>query len=163
MDVSRIFLGLGEESFAQLLRSISIGKLKTFQLYERLKTRLHLQKLNSEGLRKVAPRSWARLSEPGSDEFATELSQAILISHLDMIKAVLDHLGIPHEDGFFAKDLDASKYLMEGWQQKTYEQFKPLYPESLLLFYMNHLGFELGQASEVYLPQKTADAGVSPV
>ncbi len=92
MHVSQIFLGLGEESFAQLLRSISIGKLKTFQLYERLKTRLHIQKLNSEALRKAAPRSWARLSEPDSEDFATELSQAILISHLDMIKAVLDHL-----------------------------------------------------------------------
>ena len=119
MHVSQIFLGLGEESFAQLLRSISLGKLKTFQLYERLKTRLHVQKLNSEALRKAAPRSWARLLEPDSDDFATELSQAILISHLDLIKAVLDHLAIPHEDGFFAKDLDPSKHLADGWQQST--------------------------------------------
>src|SRR5437868_1369431 len=40
MQVSEIFLGMGEEAFAQLLRSISIGKLKSFQLYERLKARL---------------------------------------------------------------------------------------------------------------------------
>src|SRR5437588_3344474 len=86
MQMSQIFLGMGEESFAQLLRTISIGKLKTFQLYERLKTRLHVNKLNSEALRKVAPRCWARLSEPESDDFASELSQAILISHFDMIK-----------------------------------------------------------------------------
>lgn len=155
MQMSQIFLGLGEESFAQLLRSISIGKLKTFQLYERLKTRLHVSKLNSEALRKVAPRCWARLSEPDSDDFATELSQAILISHFDMIKAVLDHLGIPHEDGFFPKDLDAAQYLTEGWQKRVFEQFKSVYPESLLLFYINHLGVELAKSSELFLPQAT--------
>jgi hypothetical protein len=160
MQMSQIFLGMGEESFAQLLRSISIGKLKTFQLYERLKTRLHVNKLNSEALRKAAPRSWARLSEPESDDFAGELSQAILVSHLDMIKAVLDHLGIPHEDGFFPKDVDASQYLTEGWQQKVYNQFKSAYPESLLLFYINHLGVELGKSSELFLPQ-TAGAAVN--
>ena len=152
MHVSQIFLGLGEESFAQLLQSISLGKLKTFQLYERLKTRLHVQKLNSEALRKAAPRSWARLSEPGSEDFATELSQAILISHLDLIKAVLDHLAIPHEDGFFAKDLDPSKHLAEGWQQSTFDKFKDVYPHSLLLFYINHLGSELGKATELFAP-----------
>ena len=37
------------------------------------------------------------------------LAQAILISHLDMIRAVLDHLGIPHEDGFFAKDAEIAE------------------------------------------------------
>ncbi len=152
MHVSQIFLGLGEESFAQLLRSISIGKLKTFQLYERVKTRLHVQKLNSEALRKAASRSWARLSEPDSEDFATELSQAILISHLDLIKAVLDHLGIPHEDGFFAKDVDASRYLVDGWQQSTHEKFKGVYPESLLLFYINHLGSELVKSTELFAP-----------
>lgn len=151
MQVSQIFLGLGEETFAQLLRSISIGKLKTFQLYERIKTRLHLQKLNSEALRKAAPRSFARLSEPESEEFATEISQAILISHLDMIKDVLDHLGIPHEDGFFAKELDASKYLVDQWPQTTYDKFKSVYPESLLLFYINHLGFELDKWTELFV------------
>ena len=36
-----------------------------------------------------------------------------------MIKDVLDLLGIPHEDGFFAKDLDASDKLTEGWQQRA--------------------------------------------
>lgn len=161
MNMSRIFLGLGEESFAQLLRSISLGKLKTFQLYERLKTRMHVQKLNTEALRKSAPRLWARLSEPESDELATELSQAILISHLEMITAVLDELGIPHEDGFFAKDLDASKYLTEGWQDKIHKRFEAEYPESLLLFYINHLGVELGKADEIYRPPKTADTGAS--
>src|ERR1700676_4402273 len=112
MQLCEIFQGLGEETFAQLLRAISIGKLKTFQLFDRLKTRMHLAKMNSESLRKAAPRFWTRIGESDED-FGTDLSQAILISHLDMIKAVLDHLTIPNEDGFFAKDIDASKYLTE--------------------------------------------------
>ena len=156
MQVSEIFLSLGEESFAALLRSISIGKLKTFQLYERVKARLHVNKLNSEALRKAAPRCWARLSEPDSDEYASEISQAILISHFDMIKAVLDFLGIPHEEGFFPKDLDASQYLTEGWQQRTYEHFKGTYTDSLLLFYINHLGVELGKSDELFVPHQAA-------
>jgi hypothetical protein len=153
MQLAEIFLGLGEDSTAQLLRSISLGKLKTFQLFDRLKTRLRVTKLNTEALRKAAPRCWARLSEPDSEDLATELSQAILISHLDLIKAVLDEIGIPHEDGFFAKDLDASKYLTDGWQQKVYERFKGTYSDALLLFYINHLGWELAKTEEVFLPQ----------
>jgi len=90
MQLSDIFLQLGEENFNNLLRGISIGRLKTYQLYDRLKTVLHLNKLNSETLRKAAPRLWGRIGER-NDEFATEISQAILISHLDMIRALLDH------------------------------------------------------------------------
>jgi len=149
MQVAEIFLGLGQDSFAQLLRSISIGKLKTYQLYDRVKTRFHLAKLNSENIRKANPRLWARLTEQ-DEEFASDLSQAILVSHLDMIKAVLDHLGIPNEEGFFAKDIDGSKYLSDGWQQKTYDQFKDRYPAALLLFYINHLGWEIAKAEQVF-------------
>ena len=152
MQLADIFLGLGEESFAQTLRSISLGKLKTFQLFERMKARLHVNKLNTETLRKAAPRCWERLSHPDSDDFATELSQAILISHLDMIKAVLDEIGIPHEDGFFPKDLDASKHLSEGWPERVYSKFKGVYPEGLLLFYINHLDWEVAKAEEVFVP-----------
>jgi len=81
MQLSGIFQGLGEDTFTQLLRTISIGKLKTFQLYERMKVRLHLAKLNSETLRKAAPRLWIRVNESDED-FVSELSQAILISHM---------------------------------------------------------------------------------
>ena len=38
MQLSDIFLQLGEENFNNLLRSISIGRLKTYQLYDRVKT-----------------------------------------------------------------------------------------------------------------------------
>ncbi len=152
MQLSEIFLGLGEDAFAQLLRNISIGKLKTFQLYERIKFRLHLAKLNSESIRKAEPKFWTRLTEHDED-FATDLSQAILVSHLDMIKAVLDELGIPNEDGFFAKDIDASKYLTDGWEQRVFESFKDSYPPTVLLFYINHLGWELKTSERVFQAQ----------
>ena len=151
MQVSDIFLGLGEETLAHLLRSISIGKLKTFQLYERVKTRLHAQKLNSELLRKIAPRLWSRL-EAKDDELATDLAQSILVSHLDLIQATLNFLGIPHEDGFFAKDADVSAHLTDGWQQRVLDEFRNKYPEAVLLFYVNHLGWEVLKADTVFLP-----------
>ena len=44
MQLSDVFLQLGEEHLRQLVRSISIGKLRTFQLYERFKTRTHLSR-----------------------------------------------------------------------------------------------------------------------
>ncbi|SRR5579871_3201999 len=151
MLVCDIFLRLGDERFDQLMRTVSMGKLKTYQLYDRMKTRLHLNKLNSETLRKATPRIWARV-EANDDEFATELAQAILISHLDMIKAVLDHLGVPHEEGFFAKDADVAKYLADGWQQATWDKFRGTFPPSALLFYINHLAWEIAKAEDVFAP-----------
>ena len=74
MLISDVYLSLGEEAVAQLVRGISIGKLKTYQLYEGFKVRAHLHKVNTEALRKSAPRFWARLSEP-DEEFAKELAQ----------------------------------------------------------------------------------------
>jgi hypothetical protein len=149
MQLSEIFLGQGEQGFAELVQAIAIGKLKTFQLYERMKIRFHLAKLNSESMRKATPRFWTRISEK-DDEFATDLAQAILVSHLDMIKAVIDDLGIPNQDGFFDKDIDGSKYLTDGWQQRSYEKFKGTYPAQVLLFYINHLGWELAKSEEVF-------------
>ena len=151
MQIAGVFLGLGEEQFAQLIRGISIGKLKTYQIYDAMKARTHVPKLNTEALRKATPRFLARLGE-GDDEFARDLAQAVLVSHLDMITAVLDFVGLPHEGGFFAKDVDAKSILTEGWQQRVYEQFRGTYPESLLLFYVNHLAWELTDQQEPFLP-----------
>ena len=151
MELSDIFLGLGEPAVSELLRGVSLGKLKTYQLFDRFKTRLHVTKLNTETLRKIGPRVCERLNER-DDDFATELSQAILISHLDMIKDVLDFLGIPHEEGFFAKDIDGGKLLTEGWQQRTVDNFKGKYPDALLLFYVNHLGLELLKQEQLFAP-----------
>src|ERR1700679_4169352 len=123
MQLSEIFLGQGEPAFAELVRAVSIGKLKTYQLYDRMKVRFHMAKINSESMKKAPPRFWARLTE-NDEDFATDLAQAILVSHLDMIKAVIDDLGIPNQEGFFDKDIDGSKYLTDGWQPRTYEKFK---------------------------------------
>ncbi len=158
MQLCDIFLRLGTARFDELMRCISVGKLKTYQLYDRVKTRLHVSKLNSESLRKSTARSWTRLEER-DDEFATDISQAILVSHLDMIKAVLDHLGVPHEEGFFAKDADVAKYLTDGWQQGVWEKFtssssapSPAFPPAPLLFYINHLAWEIAKAEDVFAP-----------
>ncbi len=151
MQISDIFVALGEPAFEQILRTVSMGKLKTFQLYERVKLRFHMTKLNSETLRKAAPRLFTRINEP-DNEFATDVAQTILVSHLDMIRDVLDFLQIPHEDGFFAKDLDPAGKLTEGWEQRVFEQFRAKYPEPLLVFYINHLGLELAQAEQVFQP-----------
>jgi hypothetical protein len=151
MQLTDVFLDLGQDQFSKLLRGISFGKLKTYQLYERFKLRTHIAKLNTENLRKATPKLWERLHER-SEEYATDLSQAVLVSHLDMIIAVLNSLNIPHEEGFFAKDLDAAPYLTEGWRERTYEKFKDVFPEAVVLFYINHLALEMGKAEEVFKP-----------
>ncbi len=101
MLISDVYRGLGEENFGKLVRGISIGKLKTYQIYEGFKVRAHLNKVNTETLRKSAPKFWTRIME-GDEDFGKDLGQSVLVSHLDMISAALDHLGVPHENGFFA-------------------------------------------------------------
>jgi len=151
MQLSGVFLQLGEERFPLLLRGISIGKLRTYQLYERFKIRTHLPKVNTENLKKAAPRFWKRLQEQ-DEGFATDLAQAILISHMEMIAAVLNFLGVPNEEGFFAKDLNAKQHLTEGWEARAFDRFKAEYPENLLLFYINHLAWEMADAQAAFLP-----------
>jgi hypothetical protein len=151
MQLSDVFLQLGEERLGQLVREISIGKLRTYQLYDRFRTRTHLPKVNTELLRKSVPKFWRRLEEHDL-EFATDLSQAILIAHMDMIVAVLNFLGIPNQEGFFEKDLEAKAFLTDGWQERVLAEFKGKYPDALFLFYINHLGCELGAVESAYLP-----------
>ena len=151
MKLSEVYLKLGESGFGQLIRGISIGKLRTYQVYEGFKVRAHLAKLNTEALRKAVPRFWSRLSE-GDEDFAKDLGQAILVSHLDMIGSVLDFLGIPNENGFFAKDVDAKPSLTAGWEERVLEKFRGAWPEPLLLFYINHLAWEVTESSEPFAP-----------
>jgi len=151
MQISEVYLGLGPDVFAQLIRNISIGKLKTFQIYENFKVRAHLTKINTETLRKAVPKLWERITG-GDEEFARDLAQAILVSHLEMIGSVLDFLGVPHENGFFSKDADIKPYFTEGWEDRVFEKFREVYRESILLFYVNHLRWELLGASGVYSP-----------
>jgi hypothetical protein len=151
MQLTDIFLRLGRDHFSQLLRTVSIGRLKTFQLFERVKARLHLSKLNSEALRKAEPRIWGRI-EGREEDFASDVAQAILVSHMDMIRAVLDHLEIPHEDGFFAKNASIEDRLKDGWQQAAWERFRETYSPAALLFYINHLGWEVAKTEDVFAP-----------
>lgn len=150
MVFSELYLQLGESHLVPLLSTISLGKLKTFQMFDRLKTRLHLTKLNNESLKRIAPRVWARLGDK-DEALGQDLAQSILVSNLEMIKAVLDFLAVPHEDGFFAKDIDAPKYLVGDWQQRVYTEFRGKYPDALLAFYVNHLAFELLE-SPTFIP-----------
>lgn len=151
MQMCGVYLALGPDVFRDLLRHVSIGKMRTYQVYDRFKARAHLTKLNSEALRKAQPRLWARI-EAGEEDFATDLSQVFLISHLDMIVDVLNFLKIPHQDGFFDKDLAPEKYLTEGWQESAYNEFAAKYPRSVLLFYINHLDWELTKAEKLFVP-----------
>ena len=151
MHISDVFLALGEERFGDLLRHVSMGRLRTYQLFDQIKARLRLVKLNSEHLRKAAPRIWARLQEHDED-LATDLSQVVLVSSLDMIIEALNLLGIPHQDGFFAKDADIKGYFKAGWQEQVFDALKSKYPPAVLIFYINHLGVETGVAQEAFVP-----------
>jgi hypothetical protein len=154
MRLSDAFVQLGESGLGQLVRSVSLGKLRTYQMYEPFKIRARLHKLNTETLRNAAPRFWARLHDERDEEFAKELAQAVLVSHLEMITEILDFLGMPHENGFFQKDVDAKAYLTGGWQQRVFERFREKYPEALVVFYINHLTAELTDG-EPYAPARS--------
>ena len=156
MHISDVYRGVGADGFAQLVRGISIGKLKTYQIYEGFTVRAHLHKLNTETLRKAIPKLWERVLV--EEDFAKDMAQSILVSHLAMITAVLDFLAVPHENGFFAKELDPKPYFTEGWEDRVYEKFHASHPEPLLLFYMNHLRWELLEAVEVYRPAPASAA-----
>ena len=155
MALSNIFVGLGQGNLDQQLRTVSLGKLKTYQMFDRLRIRLHVDKLNQEMLRKIGPKLFARLSSQEED-LAVELSQAILVSHLGMIVAVLDYLGIPHQEGFFDKDTDVKSHLADGWQARCYAHFQELHPQAVLAFYLNHLAHEVAPGSPLFVPTAAA-------
>ena len=157
MLLSEIFLKLGEDDFSALARGVSMGKLRTYQMFESFKTRARLTKLNTEALRKAIPRFWARLAEH-DEEFAKDMAQVILLSHLDLIGAVLDFLGIPNHGGFFDRDFNAIAYLTPGWQERVREQFKDAFPAPALLLYINHLGWELDKTADYYFPDQAPAA-----
>ena len=58
MDLSAIFLGLGRGPFEELMGGVSMGKLRTFQVYDSFKVHAGMNKLNRERLRKALPRLW---------------------------------------------------------------------------------------------------------
>lgn len=153
MQLSDVFLSLGAEAFGQLLKTVSMGKLRIYQMVESVKARARVAKLNSESLRKAGPRLWSRL-EAREEDVAEDLAQAILVSQLDLVIAVLDFLGMPHQAGFFSKDVDASQHLTQGWQQRVWEEFRDRLPHPALLFYINHLAWELAKSEPLFTPEK---------
>jgi hypothetical protein len=80
----------------------------------------------------------------------------MLFSHLDLILAVLGFLGIPNENGFFSKGLDASTYLTPGWQQRVWDEFQGKFPAPAVLLYINHLAWELDPQAACFQPPATA-------
>jgi hypothetical protein len=151
MHLHELYGHLGEDGTRELLRHVSLSKLKTFQMFDRLKTRCHLTKLNSETLRNASPKLLARMAD-GDAVLATELSQCILVSHMDLIIAVLNKLGVPHSEGFFDKDADVASKLTGNWQQEAYDAVKDQFPKPVLAFYLNHLAIEVNPEATVFKP-----------
>ncbi len=152
MELTDVYRALGRQRFEELVQSISMGGLKTYQAFERFKIYARLHKLNRERLRKVIPQLWQRL-EAGEQELARELSQAVLISNLAMVAEILDFLEIRHDgNGFFEKNTTAAEQLKNGWQQRVLEKFSGTYSEPLLLLYINHLDWELGKPGAPFVP-----------
>lgn len=157
MQLCDIYQGLGDQAFRDLLKAISLGKLRTYQLFERLKVRLRLNKLNTESVAKSAPRQWERIVTERDDAFAMELAQAVLVCHMDLIIDVLDHLQIPHQEGFFEKDADVSEFLTDGWQQRAWDAFHEKHNKAVLAFYLNHLAVEMTKDPVLYNPLTPAE------
>lgn len=145
-----MFQALGRPAVEGLVGSISLGKLKSYQLFDQFKVRAGLEKLNLERLRRAAPRFWGRL-EQRDEEWAHELAQAILVSNIDFVVQVLDFLKIPHDGGgFFQKNFAAEQFLTQGWQQRVCEEFQGRYPEALVRLYVNHLLWEINKQAEMF-------------
>lgn len=151
MDLVEVYQALGEGLTDRLVRTVSIGALKTYGVYEAIKVRSRLHTLNRQKLRAAAPRMWRRIAE-GDAELARELTQAVLVSNILLIVEVLDLLGIEHdENGFFEKDADYTDQLASGWEKTVFDEFKERYPVELVLLYINHLGWETGLLEKPYL------------
>ncbi len=157
MDLAQVYQALGEGRSDRLVRTVSIGALKTYGVYEAIKIRSRLHTLNRQKLRAAAPKMWQRIAQ-GDSDLARELTQAVLVSNIVLIVEVLDLLGIEHdENGFFEKDADYTKQLASGWERTVFDRFRERYPEELVLLYINHLGWETGVLEQPYLGG-TADA-----
>jgi hypothetical protein len=151
MELSEVYAALGRERFEDLLGRISMGSLRTYQIFDSLKVYARLNKLNRERLRKAAGPLWQRLEE-GDQDLARELAQAVLVSNLSFVVEALDFLEIPHDgNGFFSKDEAVADKLSEGWQKRVFEEFRERYPESVILLYINHLDWELAKPNTPFV------------
>ena len=159
MDLVGVFKALGREPCVKLVRSVSIGALRTFGVYEAIKIRSRLRTLNRQKLRTVAPKLWIRIAD-GDTDLAHALSQAILVSNIPLITGVLDFLKIEHDgNGFYSKDADHAENLRPGWADAVLERFGDRYPRELVLLYINYLGWETATLDEVFAGAGAEAAG----
>lgn len=157
MDLTEVFQVVGRSGFQELVESISIGRLRAYDVYESIKVRAHLSKINRGQLRRAVPKLWERL-EGGDKDLASELAQGILVSNLSFVVEVLDFLKIPHDgSGFFDRNSSFSNNLGVGWQQEVFEKFRERYSESLILLYTNHLAREVDSVSGLFRPRVVAE------
>ena len=151
MDLAEVYSALGQEPAAKLVRSISLGALKTYGVYRELKIRSRLRRFNRKRLRAAAPKLWQRVVA-GDDGLARDLSQAVLVSNIPLIVEVLDLLEIEHDgSGFLPKDADHSERLTPHWERRGDDEFKGRFPEELVLLYINHLGWETRTLDKPFL------------
>lgn len=151
-----MYRAFGQERSDRLVRTISIGALKTFGVYEAVKVRSRLHRLNRQKLRAAAPKLWERVTD-GDADLARDLTQAVLVSNIPVVVDVLERLGIEHDgNGFFAKDGDYSEQLADGWAGRVYAECRQSHDEDLLLLYVNHLGWETDSLDEPFLGDSAA-------
>ncbi len=159
MKLTDAYRALGQSRFDALVGAVSMGALKTFSVYENFKVRSRLGKLNRQRLRRAAPKLWERITG-GDGDLARDFAQAVLVSNIDFVVSVLDFLEIPHDaNGFFDKDANPGEKLKNGWRQKVFDEFRERHGEALVLFYINHLGWEMDKSGE---PFTGADRPASP-
>ena len=150
MNLIDAYRALGQPRFETLADGVSMGALKTYSVYAGFKARSRLGKLNRQRLRRAAPNLWRRIAD-GDSGLARDFAQAVLVSNIAFVVNVLDFLEIPHDgNGFFDKDANPGEKLNDGWRQRVFDEFRGRHDEALVLFYINHLGWEMGRADEPF-------------
>ncbi len=151
MDLVGVFASLGQDRSVRLVETVSISALRTFGVYEAIKVRSRLRKLNRQKLQTASPALWRRITE-GDSDLARDLAQAVLVSHIALVAEVLDSLGIEHDgNGFYSKDEDHSGKFKPGWPSTVLGHFGERYPRDVVLLYINYLGWETGVLESPFL------------
>lgn len=155
MDLAEVYEALGQERVAGSIRTISMGALKTFGVYQSLKVGSRLRKLNRSNLQRAAGRLWQRVAD-GDTDLGRDLSQAILVSNIPLVTEVLDCLELEHDgNGFFSKDSDHADKLTEGWAERVFAHCKDRFDQDLILLYINYLGWEAKALDAPFLGEGT--------
>ncbi len=158
MELTAVYRAFGSDRTCKLVRSVSLGALRTYGVYEAIKVRSGLRRLNRQKLRDAAPRMWQQIKD-GDADLARDLSQAVLVSNVPLVVEVLDLLGIEHDgNGFFAREGDYSGQLFDGWAERAFAHCRDRFDTDLVLLYINHLGWEMKALAEPYLETDAAPA-----